>query len=167
LNEGIKILYDSKVIGGVYIISNGASIDRIKEETFDYVDRIRISVYPDAKNNNSIEYLHKKFPEKIKLEYIKKFTELPIKKRPDSIPCQCSCSIPMFVKDKIFYCNGGAFEAADLKGVDIFDCKEMYRELKENYLDGENNGNYDLCQYCCFNKNIAQHLSTHEHRTIE
>jgi len=164
LNEGIKILYDSGVIGGIYIISNGVSLDRIEEETFDYIDRIRISMYPDVKNNNYIEYLHKKFPEKIKFEYIKKFTEFPIKKYSDSIPCRCLCPIPMFVKDKIFYCNAGVFGAAALKGVNILDCYEVYSELKENYLHGENNGNYDLCQYCCFNNNIERHLKSYCHQ---
>jgi hypothetical protein len=121
-------------------------------------------MYPDAKENNFITYLYQKFPEKIKFEYVKQFHDLPDRKYIDSIPCRCICPIPMFVKDKIFYCSGSIFDAAKLKGVNVFDYHEVYSELKENYLDGENNGNYDLCQYCCLNSNIYGHLNNYDHK---
>ena len=164
LNEGIKILYESDVIGDIYISTNGVSLDRIKEETFKYIDKIRISVYPDAKENDIIGYLQQRFPEKIELEVMNRFTSLPNREYPNSIPCRCSCPIPFFIEDKIFYCGGSVFDAAKLKGVDIFGCHEVYTELKENYFDNISVGNFDLCKYCVLNSNIGKQLKSYPHK---
>ncbi len=166
LNEGIKMLHKSKVIGGILIVSNGVSIRNIEEKTFDYIDKIRISDYPDAKKNDLLISLQKKLPEKIEFRNIDRFQELPDRAYLDTIPCKCTCPTPMFIKDKVFYCNGCVFEAAKLRGVDTFDCHELYCELKENYLEDflfDEKRNYDLCQYCSFNDNIAKHLKNCRH----
>jgi hypothetical protein len=167
LNEGIEILHESEVIGGILIISNGASIGDIEEKTFEYIGKIRISDYPDVKENDLLSSLQKRFPEKIEMRGISKFSEMPNKKYIDSIPCSCECPIPMFIKDKIFYCNGGVFDAAKLKGVNIFDCHEIYTDLREDYLDDFIPGkkrNYDLCQYCFCNQNITKYLKSYKHK---
>jgi hypothetical protein len=163
LNEGIKILHDSPIIGAISMLSNGASLDRIEEETFKYIDQISISIYPDAKENDLITHLHQKFPEKIKLEFVKKFWIPPNREYPDSIPCACICPVPGFIDNKIFYCSGIIFNAAKLKGVDVFDYHDVYSELKENYLDNSSTGNFDLCKYCRANSNIALDLKDYDH----
>ena len=167
LNEGIKILHESNVVGGIGMITNGVSLYRIKEETFQYIDRIRISVYPDAKKNDFITYLQQKFPEKIKLEVFKQFMSKPNREYPDSIPCTCACPVPVFVKNNFFYCSGTIFDAAKLKGVDVFDCHEVYTELKENYLDNYSIGNFDLCKYCISNGNICKQLKSYNHKLFK
>jgi len=167
LNEGIKILYESPVVGGVCMLSNGVSLDRIKEETFQYIERIRISVYPDAKENDLIEYLCDRYPEKINLEIIKQFWSHPHKEYPDSIPCLCACPVPLFIDNKVFYCSGTIFDAAKLKGVDVFDCHEVYTELKENYLDNLSRGNFDLCKFCTSNRNIRKQLKSYDHKFLK
>jgi len=162
LNDGIKILHNSVVVGSIFIITNGVSINNIEEKTFEYINNIRISMYPDSKKNDYVTFLYKKIPEKISFKHVSKFHEPPYKKYHNSVPCTCICPFPRLIKDKIFYCN--AFKAAELKGVDIFSCHEVYSELKENYLDRIEHGNHDLCQYCSGNKNIAKYLKMHNHR---
>ena len=166
LNEGIKILHESEVIGGIVMLSNGASIKNIEEETFGYTSKIRISNYPDSNKNDLLLSLKERFPEKIIIEDIQEFQKPPDRPYLGTIPCKCICPLPTFIKDKIFYCNGSAFGAAKLKGVNVFDCHEVYCELKENYLEDfmfNKERNYDLCQYCRSNSNIAKHLKSCKH----
>jgi hypothetical protein len=164
LNEGIEILYKSNVVGGVVLLTNGVSLNKVKEETFQYLDRINISIYPDAKENDLITHLYQKFPEKIHLEMMNQFWGPPCREYPDSIPCSCACPVSLLIDNKIFYCSGTIFDAAKLKGVDVFDCHEVYTELKENYLDNFSRGNFDLCKYCTSNRNIRKQLKSYDHK---
>jgi len=167
LNEGIRVLHDSEVVGGILLGSNGVSIGNIEENTFEYIDQIRISGYPDAKKNDRLISLQKSYPEKIKINDIKMFLEVTKVAHLGTIPCKCICPLPMFIKDKIFYCNGAVFEAAKLKGVNILDCHEVYCELKEDYMKGymfDKKRNYDLCQYCSYNDKIAKNLKCYPHK---
>ena len=169
LNEGIKILYDSDVVGGISIVSNGVSIENIKEETVEYMYKIHISDYPCSKENERLISLQKRFPEKISINDRKIFKEFLDRAHLGTIPCECICHFPALIGDKVFFCGGGAFSAAALKGVSIFDCHEVYSYIGENYLkDFEQCDirNYDLCQYCSYNKSIRKHLKEHKHKMI-
>lgn len=164
LNEGIKVLHESDVVGGIYLLTNGSFLDRIEEETFEYIGKLDISIYPDAKKNDLITYLCDKYPDKIGLGHYNKFWVSPTKEDVGSIPCRCTCPTPSFIGNKIFYCSGCIFDAAKLKGVDIYDCHEVYSVLKENYLENASLGNFDLCKYCAVNDNIYKQLDWQEHK---
>jgi hypothetical protein len=167
LNEGLKILYESPVVGNVYIVTNGVSLNRIKEETFQYIYIVLIAVYPDAKENDLITHLCQEFPEKIKFHVESQFLSHPTKEYPNSIPCRCICPFPSVIDNKIFYCSPAIFDAAKAKGVDIFDCHEVYSELKENYLHNVSVGNFDLCKYCLLNSGIHEHLKVYDHKLFK
>ncbi|MFC1841326.1 hypothetical protein ACFL1N_17295, partial [Thermodesulfobacteriota bacterium] len=158
-NEGIKILHKSNVIGKIIVTSNGKSLDRIHNETWNYIDYINVSCYPDVELN------FKKYKSMINILEQGEFKRIPQRRYENTIPCQCACYGPMFLKDKIFfYCGPPVFDAANLMGVNINKDTDLFVPLELNYLDKfkkENIGNLKYCEYCWANMNIITGLEEH------
>jgi hypothetical protein len=161
LDEGLKILKDSECIGDIFLWSNGETIEKIDEKTWENIDAMHISLYPFCKNKKNIIEIKNRYPDKIFINDSIVFEPLPQKKdKLKLIPCKCCTPGPMFIKDKIFlHCGPTVFRAADLMGINIFDYDDMFSDLKENYLDKIEddtcfNRNFEICKYCHANDNI-------------
>ena len=163
LNEGMKLLHDSRIAKSIVLETNGQSLNRINNKTWKYLSKVIISDYP---SNESINLRQQRFKEKIDFINRDLFRVLPNKKHEDTIPCFCICPGPMFVKDKVFlYCGPPVFNAADIMRVGVSDQNELYAKVELNYmdkLDEKKIGNLQLCEYCWANSNIK--LPSYEHK---
>ncbi len=164
-NEGIKLLHDSSSINNIYVVSNGLSLDRIHDTTWKYIQALHVSLYPSFDKYELLKSLQRKYGDKITVNITKEFKELPIKGYENTIPCECGCYGPMFIKDMIFlFCGPPLFNAAELKGVDIFGFPELYTRIGLNYLaefSKNKIGNLDFCKYCFANTNIKTTYRPH------
>jgi organic radical activating enzyme len=168
-NEGIKILSQSGVVGEIIILSNGMSLDAISKDTFECIDIIWLTIYPHFKYQELLDSLVKKYPSKFIISPLDKFRESLKREYVNSVPCSCMCLGPMLIKDKIFYyCSPAVFGAAELKGVDIFNYKDMYTDVDKNYYKeyDVDNMNFELCKYCFVNRNINNQLLQHRHKNL-
>lgn len=163
-DEGIKLLKSSGVVGRIIVTTNGLLLDKINDETMRSIDTLSVSVYPDYPNHVLLKEKKSEYKEKVEINYITKFIAKPIRMY-NKIPCHCLTCGPMFIKDKIFfYCGPTVFDAARLKGVDIFRYKDLYVEIQPNYLadfDKKNMGNIEFCKYCWANDNIKRAVFSH------
>jgi hypothetical protein len=184
LNEGLRLLRASPAIKEIYVISNGLSIHKIDNETWDNLDHVDVSLYP-AFNKwerlNSALAVHK---DKINVRHTGRFYSAPQKGDIAPIPCGCNCTGPMFFDRKVFFfCGPTVFGAAESKGVTVFDYPEIYTEIGPNYLERSGTakdsewdvtlnrvieidrekkaGNHELCKYCFANSNFQ--LAEHDH----
>ena len=164
LNEGIKLLNDSKFIGKIFLYSNGESLNNLNEESCKYLDAFVISEYKFLKNKNYFENFKKRYFEKIIIKQTNFFISSPIKDHKNSTPCFCICPGPILIGDKLFfYCTPMVFNAAKLMGVNVFNYNDMYSKIKENYLNDvkisqDSQRNFELCKYCLSNKIIRESL---------
>lgn len=157
LNEGIKMIYDSKLIGKINIWTNGKFLKKIKPEILKYINIIVISVYPDEDILKILENFPKQYLYKIQKNIVTEFITYSDKDKLATIPCKCFCHGPMFIKDKIFlYCGPLVFGAIKVKGDNIFDHKYLFRNIDIRYMDAFEKlkiGNLELCKYCMGNEN--------------
>jgi hypothetical protein len=184
LKEGLRLLRASPAIKEIYVISNGLSIHKIDNETWNNLDHVDISLYP-AFNKwerlNSALAVHK---DKINVRHTGRFYAAPQKGEIAPIPCGCNCTGPMFFDRKVFFfCGPTVFGAAESKGVSVFDYPEIYTEIGPNYLERsatprdlewnttlnrvieidreKKTGNHELCKYCFANSNFE--FLEHDH----
>ncbi|MCX5698520.1 MAG: hypothetical protein NTX01_02335 [Candidatus Omnitrophica bacterium] len=159
LDEGIKLLKNSGVIGKIILTTNGLLLDKIKDETMRFIDILSVSVYPNYPKGNLLAEKKTRYSDKVEINFITKFMVKPTR-RYNAIPCYCMTCGPMFVKDKIFfYCGPTCFDAAKLRGVDIFKYDDLYTQIQPNYLENfqkKNVGNLEFCNYCWANSNIKR-----------
>ncbi|MEO5348230.1 MAG: radical SAM protein [Magnetococcus sp. YQC-3] len=151
-DEGMALLRQSKHIGHITVQTNGMMFDRIKDSTFDCIDLFYVSLYD--KNNKIVlkdsvaHHMHK-----IDAHYTDTFR---LRVQPDEvpmdIPCACQCFGPAIFGDHVFlYCGPVVFDAAAMLGKNVYDMKELYVELGDDYLssvDLTKKGNMELCRYC-------------------
>lgn len=161
-DEGMKLLKESDIAGKIIVTTNGLLLDKIRDETWQYIDLLSVSVYPNCPKQSLLKEKKDKYEDKIKIVPSTLFRAKPMRGYHNKIPCYCICHGPMFVKDKIFlYCGPPVFDAAKLSGMDIFQCHDLYVEIKPNYLesfDEKKIGNIKFCNYCCANGNINMPL---------
>lgn len=170
-DEGIKLLKESGLIKKLIVNTNGLLLDRIADETWSYIDSLVVSAYPSYPKYNlliqNIEKYKVKYPDKIEVEPMGKFIGLPQKRHHNTIPCHCGVFGPMFVKDKVFlHCGPTVFDAAALKGVDIFEYDDQYVSIKDHYMetyDANKIGNMELCEYCWANSRIIRPSYPHNY----
>ncbi len=164
-NQGVKRLYRSGVIGGIFIQTNGLSLDRLTEETWSYLRWVSVSVYPDFDKLNELDILQRKYPNKIQIIHTGQFEEVSQDHQVSTIPCYCGCDGPMFIKNKIFYyCGPTGFAAAKRMNNDILNCHDQYTEIRPFYLDKADfsrMGNMELCRYCWANSNAVRTAHSH------
>lgn len=164
LDEGIKLLKNSGVIGKIILTTNGLLLDKIKDETMRFIDTLSVSVYPNYPKGNLLAEKKAKYGDKVEINFITKFMVKPTR-RYNAIPCYCMTCGPMFVKDKIFfYCGPPVFDAAKLRGVDIFKEHDLFTDVKPGYLSNFNikkMGNIEFCKYCWANGNIKRVFFSH------
>jgi len=159
LNEGLKMIYESKIANKIIITSNGHSLDRLNDASWNYITSVNVSHYPDIKVDLS------KYKSKIKIIEATEFRSLPTRRYPNTIPCPCAVPGPMFMKDKIFLsCGPPIYDAALLAKVGILDDKRLWTPLEVNYMDKYDKkltGNLSLCEYCFGNLNIKADIKPH------
>ncbi len=164
-NEGINRLYRSGVIGSINIETNGLSLDSLTNQTWSYLNKIYVSIYPDFDKKDFLESLKKRYPHKIIEQEVSQFEEVSPEKQLSNIPASCGCAGPMFVKDKIFYyCGPTGFSAAKAMGKNIFDFQDLFKEIGLNYLENADFtklGNMEICRYCFSNSNAIRTLQPH------
>jgi hypothetical protein len=129
---GIARLKKSGVIDRISLISNGLLLDKIRDETWEYIDSLLVSIYPDFPKREELVKLKELHGDKIILMNSSEFSLKPARRYKGKIPCDCKCSGPMFVKDKIFlHCGPPAFDAAAVKGVDMFSLSGQSVKIKK------------------------------------
>lgn len=164
-DEGVNLLKKSGIGEKIVVTTNGLLLDKIKDQAWEDIDLLEISIYPDYPQRNLLKDKKEKYKDKIKVNLYTEFRAKPVWKYRNKIPCYCTCYGPMFVKDKIFlYCGPPVFDAAKLSNIDIFKCHDLYVEVKPDYLESFDEtriGNIKLCNYCVANDNIS--LPTHPH----
>lgn len=171
-DEGIALLKKSGVTKKLIVHSNGILLDRIADETWRYIDGLVVSAYPDYPKYNvlieNIERAKVKFKDKIEVVPMSEFIPLPLKRYKNTIPCHCYNYGPMFVKDKVFlHCGPAVFDAAALKGIDIFEWDHQHVSIKDHYMetyDSNKIGNMELCEYCWANSRIIRPSYPHNYR---
>jgi hypothetical protein len=189
LKTGLEFLHRSFAFQKVHITSNGLHLDKIDDETWQYIDRMHLSLYPAFKKEAQLEAVCERYGDKIKVNRVNRFFAYPEKGRTAPIPCTCDCTGPMYFDRKIFfYCGPTAFGAAESKGVDVYDYPEMYAEIGLNYLERSDaplvhrlsrfsitglldreakSADHELCRYCFANKNFALKSKSHDHRAFQ
>lgn len=157
-DEGIDILKKSGIGGKILVTTNGLLLNKIKDQTWENIDILGVSVYPAYPMHELLKEKKEKYKDKIEIRMTTTFKSKPIREYHKSIPCFCICQGPMFVKDKIFlYCGPPAFDAAKLAHMDISKSRDLCVELKPNYLDNfdkTKTGNIELCNYCWANASL-------------
>jgi hypothetical protein len=169
LNEGLALLSKSDVIGSIFISTNGLAIDRIKEDSWNYINKMRINAYGNLKQTDTLKYLIKKYSHIITYKEYKCFHEIAASLHQSaSIPCECSCKGPMLLGNDVFlFCGPPVFGSAAIQGIDIYDYPEIYNRVCLNYLDRYNEsliGNIEFCRHCQANKNIKREKKKHDFR---
>jgi len=151
LNSGIEQLYKSKSFQQIIITTNGNRLNNIKGETWEYIDTLEVSVYPNFKNRDTLDRLRLRYPLKIEVNSID-FFQKPKHDYPYPIPCICVCPGPTLYDNKIYlYCGPNVFDA--LKYSDIPE-ENISTEIALNYLkdyDSKSVGNLEYCRYCLAN----------------
>lgn len=164
-DDGLKLLKESNIAGKIIVTTNGLLLDKIRDQTWQYIDLLSVSLYPDFPKQSLLKEKKDKYKNKIEIVPSTSFRAKPIRGYYNKIPCHCTCHGPMFVKDKVFlYCGPPVFGATKLNGVDIFNCRDLYVEIKPNYLesfDEEKIGSIRFCNYCFANSNINMPLYPH------
>lgn len=169
-NEGIILLKKSGVVGEIDVTTNGLLLNRIKDETWECIRCLRVSRYPDYDQQGLLNEKINKYKNKILIKNANGpyFLPPPLKVYQGKIPCSCLSSGPMFVKDKIFfYCGPTVFDAARLSRVDLAGRKDLFTEIKPNYLEGideTKTGNMDICNACMANSNIMRRSYRYMHK---
>jgi organic radical activating enzyme len=167
-NEGIKLLHKSRLINWIDVTSNGQLLHKITPETWGYIDEMIISTYPPFDELPLLKKLQNKYGDKIKIAKMDGFVSLPKKKYENTLPCECVCAGPMFIKDKVFlFCGPPLFNALKLMDVDVFDNSWLYSFMGKNYLDKwdpKKTGNLKFCEYCWANNTILNQLEPAKHR---
>jgi organic radical activating enzyme len=162
INDALALLKKSGVIGTIFIATNGLQLHKLKEETWNYIDEMRVSVYPNFDKHALLNQIMKTFPEKVILNDSNTFSIIDEanKREGAPIPCRCSCEGPMLIGDIIFlFCGPPVFGASEIMKKDIFQCKDIYDNIDENYLDRFDEskiGGLDLCRHCWANTNFKK-----------
>jgi hypothetical protein len=167
LNQGLKMIHNSGVVGTIFIATNGHAISNINESSWEYIDEIRVSIYPDFKLDEQLIALTKKKEEKIDLINIDSFIYVEIDSTGCApVPCICKCQGPMVYGDIIYlFCGPPLFEAVQKMKRDIIDFPELSSEIGLNYLEQFNEkliGNLDCCCYCWANSNFNYKSIAHK-----
>jgi organic radical activating enzyme len=162
INEALVLLKDSGVVGTIFIATNGLQLHKLKEDTWNYIDEMRVSVYPNFDKHEQLNQIMKTFPQKIILNDSNTFSILDEADKLEGapIPCRCSCEGPMFIDDFIFlYCGPPVFGAVEILKRDIFQCVEIYEKVGKNYLehfDVNKIGAFNYCRHCWANSNFKK-----------
>jgi hypothetical protein len=165
LNEGIKMIHDSKVVGRIIIETNGLSLERINRNTWRYINQVVISDYPSLSSLISRDVIREHWS---KVRYTDKsfFRPAPYQKYENTIPCFCMCPGPMFYDENIFFhCGPPAFHAANVANLNLFDFPEFLAPLKLDFFEPVNKirtGRLSLCEYCWANSNIEMPIEPHK-----
>jgi hypothetical protein len=156
--EGIDLLKKSRIGGKIAVITNGLLLDKIKDQTWEDIDLLIVSVYPNFSKHDLLQEKKEKYKDKIEVRPITTFKAKPLWGYRNATPCCCVCPGPMVVKDKIFlYCGPPVFDAAKLATIDIVKSNDLYVEIKPNYLetfDKTKIGNLKFCNYCWANADL-------------
>lgn len=167
-DQGINLLKKSGIGEKIVVTTNGLLLDKIKDQTWEDIDLLDVSVYPNYPKHDLLKEKKEKYKDKINITLYDAFRAKPTRGYRNKIPCRCVCYGPMFVKDKVFlYCGPPVFDAARLSNIDIFEYRDLYVEIKPDYLesfDETKMGNIELCNYCGANDHIS--LPTHPHGYI-
>jgi hypothetical protein len=166
-NTGIKLLKKAGIADNIIVTTNGIAIDRINDETWEYIDTLEVSLYENCSNRNDLKELAERHKGKVNFGSRSGFRSKPTRRYRTTLPVPCLCSGPMFVENKIFlHCGPPVFDASMLSGIDIFSSHDLYVELAPLYLDKfeeKKIGNIGLCNYCWANENIDLPRYPHGH----
>lgn len=156
LNVALPILANSPAIETIILLSNGRNLDKIKEETWRYIDGIDISLYEND-YELSLDNLAEEHQEKLNIMRKNYFWPRVEKHEAFDTPCICISKGPMQMGDTVFlYCGPQVFDAAELLGIDIYDLDYLYAKVGEDYLakyNPSNVGNMAICRHCWANGN--------------
>ena len=188
LKEGLRLLHHSPAIEKVRIVSNGLALERLDDEDWNHVDRLEFSLYPaNTKAQDDLSALgsHRA---KVGIRNQETFLTAPMPGEAAPIPCNCGCTGPMYFDRKVFfYCGPTVFGAADAKGVDVYDYREMYGDIGPDYLKRSQSprvslldrvpslrrlfpivdpvrrsADHELCRHCFANENRKAGRKAHE-----
>jgi hypothetical protein len=169
-NEGVRLLHHSGVIGNINITTNGKSLTRIDAETWKFLNRVQVSIYPDSDYSsfaqNFAQQVHSR---SVVIERIKdSFRIFPERRHEDSLPARCDCPGPMIYGDWVyFHCGPAGFGAAQLKEEPFFENDAYGSKLGLGYLEEaqvektygldqpQRTSRMDLCKYCWANYTIS------------
>jgi hypothetical protein len=175
-NEGVALLYRSRAIGNLRLTTNGQSLDRVDEQTWRYLSRVTVSVYPSSRIT---EFEHLKSRSRLYGFYLTIKSQDVFRVHPDrcyrdSLPACCMCPGPMIYGRRVYlYCGPSAFGAAALKGEEYVNNPKYSREVGLDYLHGVDTPvlyggeslaimTMDLCRYCWANQSISLEQVTHQ-----
>ncbi|SEH04575.1 radical SAM protein [Candidatus Venteria ishoeyi] len=160
LNEGIELIH--KKLGSIHInlISNGLKLNAIRDEVLQYLSKIYITDYPGINIDHHVQLLQSRAKKINTLEIVRHIMNwcdsLPSQAYRHTLPANCNCNFPVFIKDKVFVCDH-AYTGSQAIGSDLLNFPERYVELKINYLDhfkGLDIFNMDICQSCISNRKV-------------
>lgn len=165
-NEGLALLHQSENILSIHVVTNGKFFHRIADETWDLIDSVYVSVYEDAQDlrlKDSLSHHQSKLEAHRMLSFKRLLQPADV---PLPMPHACSCHGPMVFDGRVFlHCGPVVFDAARLYGKDIYEMKELYVDLEENYLseyDPLKIGNMEICRYCwgntTYNASVEQSI---------
>ncbi len=175
-NEGVRRLYKSPAIGNIQLTTNGQSLDRVDNMTWQYFSRVVVSVYPSNKITtfDGLKSMSRRYGFRLMCYNQVTFRVPPKQAYPNSLPAQCNCHGPMVYGNRVYpYCGPTGFGAAVLKGEPFLNSPKHSREMGFDYLAGIDKSvlyhgetlapiKMDLCRYCISNENIPYVRVPHE-----
>jgi hypothetical protein len=165
LNEGIKMLAESKCIGRVSMLTNGRSLSRISEESWKHLYHVPVSEYPEQ-DNSLLHELKQQHGSKINILPLSEFWTLPTHRYCGTTPCVCCSPGPMHL-DGFIYLNcgpAGFTAAAQAKDCGCGDGSVECVPCEKGYLETWNPkkaGAMDVCEFCIANCNIPRQKVKH------
>ena len=158
INEALPILNRAGIAGGIKVVSNARSLRLVKHETWEHVSLLRISEYPNIKDDptwyQDAVSLRDRGLVNVEFKECHNF-HVPLQEgvqvtKPDfnfvtqagnplgaNLPCRCICPGPMLYKDYFFpYCSKSIFVVGYVMNKDWKEFKGLYTKVdKANYLD--------------------------------
>ena len=178
LDDGLALIGASPAIGFVEVLSNGLAIKRLDERTWQHIDRLRVSWYPEAAHiEPDLREAERRYRSRIVINRIDQFRPLPAAST-GSIPCECTSTGPTYFDGRVLlFCGPPVFDAARLAGRDVFDYADTFRTLRTGYMEPDQpggsrswlapvdpirkTGRHELCRTCYANNTTLRPRHAH------
>jgi hypothetical protein len=164
LRKGLTLLRESGICKFLQVQTNGdciaASDAPYFDECFNYLDRVRVSLYGKSARRDLVKLLplngHK-------LDFVDRTThwELPTRRYPGTLPADCMCGHFTLIGDKVWVCGSPPTMIPQFGWCEA-DYTQYWRRLGPGFLDDlrkVNKFNQPHCEYCAVNKKIIPQLA--------
>lgn len=158
----VKLLHDSGIADGLFLLTNGLEFREHVEPVLDLIAKIRVSVYPT--NTRAVEDLYARYGDR--LEYWGEVHRPPpTGPLPETLPAQCiCCTVQAYFAGRMWVCPNAY--VLSLRGL-AADTSELSCSIDEDFA--EHWQRYEsakfglpMCQSCLGNKRVWDRVGPRE-----